>query len=296
MKYKDYYATLGVARTATPDEIRLAYRKAARKFHPDVSKEKNAEERFKEVQEAYEVLKDADKRASYDQLGSNYRAGQQFRPPPGWEGRFGGGGGGGGPGFTDLGGFSDFFSSMFGAGAGAAPGRRQPAAEQDVGEIEVSLEDVFRGTRRRIALLSEGRERVVDLQVPAGVADGQALRIAGEAGRPGVRVRVRYLSHPFFAVAGRDLTLELPLSPWEAALGARVEVPTLAGPVDLRIPEGAQSGQKLRLRSRGLPGSPPGDQLVMIRIVVPPADTPAAREAWERLREGFSFDARADWP
>ena len=296
MKYKDYYATLGVARTATPDEIRLAYRKAARKFHPDVSKEKNAEERFKEAQEAYEVLKDADKRASYDQLGSNYRAGQQFRPPPGWEGRFGAGGGAGGPAFTDLGGFSDFFASMFGAGAGAASGRRQPAAEQEVGEIEVSLEDVFRGTRRRIALQSEGRERVVDLQVPAGVAAGQALRIAGEAGRPGVRVRVRYLSHPFFAVAGRDLTLELPLSPWEAALGARVEVPTLAGPVDLRIPEGAQSGQKLRLRGRGLPGSPPGDQLVMIRIVVPPADTPAAREAWERLRDGFNFDARADWP
>lgn len=299
MKYKDYYATLGVARTASADEIRLAYRKAARKYHPDVSKEKNAEERFKEVQEAYEVLKDADKRASYDQLGSNYRAGQQFRPPPGWEGRFGGGTGAGGPGFADLGGFSDFFASMFGAaagGAGAAHGRRQAEAEQEVGEIEVSLEDVFRGTRRRVSLQSEGRERVVDLQVPVGIGDGQALRIAGEAGRPGVRVRVRYLSHPFFTVEGRDLTLELPLSPWEAALGTRVEVPTLAGPVDLRIPAGAQSGQKLRLRGRGLPGSPPGDQLVVVRIVVPPAETPEDRERWERLRDGFSFDARADWP
>ena len=301
MKFKDYYATLGVARTATADEIRLAYRKAARKYHPDVSKEKNAEERFKEAQEAYEVLRDTDKRASYDQLGSNYRAGQSFRPPPGWEGRFGGGGGAG---FSDLNGFSDFFSSRFGgaagAGAGFGPagrgGRRAAEAEQEIGEIEVSLEDVFRGTKRRLALQSEGRERTVELQVPAGVADGQALRIAGEAGRPAVRVRVRYLDHPFYSVAGRDVSIELPLSPWEAALGTKVEMPTLAGPVEMRIPAGAQSGQKLRLRGRGLPGSPAGDQLVMVRIVVPPAESPAAREAWERMRGELSFDARADWP
>jgi curved DNA-binding protein len=288
MKFKDYYATLGVARTASADEIRLAYRKAARKYHPDVSKEKNAEEKFKEVQEAYEVLKDADKRASYDQLGSNYRAGQSFRPPPGWEGRFGGGAGGGSAGFSDLNGFSDFFASMFGGAAGGAGARG--------GEIEVSLEDVFRGTKRRLALQSEGRERIVELQVPAGVADGQALRIAGEAGRPAVRVRVRYLAHPFYTVSGRDVSIELPVSPWEAALGTRVEMPTLAGPVELRVPAGAQSGQKLRLRGRGLPGSPAGDQLVMIRIVIPPAESAAAREAYERMRDEFSFDARADWP
>jgi curved DNA-binding protein len=303
MKFKDYYATLGVARTATADEIRLAYRKAARKYHPDVSKEKNAEERFKEAQEAYEVLRDTDKRASYDQLGSNYRAGQSFRPPPGWEGRFGGGGGAG---FSDLNGFSDFFSSMFGGaagaaggagfGAGARGGRRQPETEQEIGEIEVSLEDVFRGTKRRLSLQSEGRERIVELQVPAGVADGQALRIAGEAGRPAVRVRVRYLAHPFYSVAGRDVSIELPVSPWEAALGTRVGMPTLAGPVELRVPAAAQSGQKLRLRGRGLPGSPPGDQLVILRIVIPPAESPAAREAYERMRDEFAFDARADWP
>jgi curved DNA-binding protein len=298
MKFKDYYATLGVARTATADEIRLAYRKAARKYHPDVSKEKNAEEKFKEAQEAYEVLRDADKRASYDQLGSNYRAGQSFRPPPGWEGRSGGGAG-----FSDLNGFSDFFASMFGGaaggagfGAGGRGGRQGQGAEQEIGEIEVSLEDVFRGTRRRLALQSDGRERTVELQVPAGVADGQALRIAGEAGRPAVRVRVRYLAHPFYGVTGRDVSIELPLSPWEAALGTKVEVPTLAGAVDLRIPAGAQSGQKLRLRGRGLPGTPPGDQLVIVRIVVPPAESPAARAAYERMREEFSFDARADWP
>lgn len=291
MKFKDYYETLGVNRSATGDEIRLAYRKLARKYHPDVSREKDAEEKFKEVQEAYEVLKDGEKRASYDQLGRNYRAGQQFRPPPDWEGRFGGAAGGG-PGFTDLNGFSDFFASMFGA-QGA---RRAPGTEAEVGQVEVALEDVYTGLRRRISLREQGRERTVDLQVPAGVTDGQALRIAGDGGRPGVLVRIRYLSHPYFTVQGKDVSIDVPLAPWEAALGTKVEAPTLGGKVDLRIPAGAQSGQKLRLRGRGLPGSPPGDQLVILRIVAPPADSAAAREAYERMQKEFTFDARAEWP
>jgi curved DNA-binding protein len=288
MKFKDYYETLGVARAAGADEIKLAYRKLARKYHPDVSREKNAEEKFKEVQEAYEVLKDTEKRASYDQLGRNYRDGQQFRPPPGWEGRFGGGAGAQ---FTDLNGFSDFFSSLFGASRG-----RQREAEAEAGQLEISLEEAFAGTRRRVSLQEQGRARTIDVQIPAGVADGQALRIAGEPGRPGILVRVRYLAHPFYSVQGRDVIIELPLAPWEAALGTRVEVPTLGGKVDLRVPAGAQSGQKLRLRARGLPGKPAGDQLVQLAIVTPPAQTDAAREAYERMRRDLDFDARADWP
>jgi curved DNA-binding protein len=301
MKYKDYYETLGVSRTANADEVKLAYRKLARKYHPDVSKERNAEEKFKEVQEAYEVLKDAEKRASYDQLGRNYRAGQQFRPPPGWEEQFGGAGGaGGGAHFTDLNGFSDFFSSLFGAaaggGQGGGPRRRESEAEEEAGQLEISLEDAFRGTKRRVILNEQGHARTIDVQIPAGVADGQALRIARESGRPGVLVRIKYLSHPFFSVQGKDVTIELPLAPWEAALGAKVEVPTLGGEVDLRVPAGAQSGQKLRLKGRGLPGKPGGDQLVEIRIVTPAAQTATAREAYERMRKEFEFDARADWP
>jgi curved DNA-binding protein len=301
MKYKDYYQTLGVSRGANADEVKLAYRKLARKYHPDVSKEKNAEEKFKEVQEAYEVLKDADKRASYDQLGRNYRAGQQFRPPPGWEGQFGeAGGAGGGAQFTDLNGFSDFFSSLFGAAAGAAHGgarqRHESEAEAEAGQLEISLEDAYRGTKRRVILNEQGHARTIDVQIPAGVADGQALRIAREAGRPGILVRIKYLSHPFYSVQGKDVSIELPLAPWEAALGAKVEVPTLGGKVDLRIPAGAQSGQKLRLKGRGLPGTPGGDQLVEIRIVAPAAQSAAAREAYERMRKELDFDARADWP
>ena len=301
MKYKDYYETLGVSRSANADEIKLAYRKLARKFHPDVSKEKNAEEKFKEVQEAYEVLKDAEKRASYDQLGRNYRAGQQFRPPPGWEGQFGeAGGASGGAQFTDLNGFSDFFSSLFGAAAGGGMGgarrHREGQAEAEAGQLEISLEDAYRGTRRRVILNEQGHARTIDVQIPAGIVDGQAMRIAGDSGRAGILVRVKYLSHPFYSVQGKDVLIELPLAPWEAALGAKVEVPTLGGKVDLRVPAGTQSGQKLRLEGRGLPGKPSGDQLVEIRIVTPAAETAAAKEAYERMRKEFDFDARADWP
>ena len=286
MQFKDYYDTLGVSRGAPAEEIKRAYRKLARRYHPDVSKEKNAEAKFKDVQEAYEVLKDPEKRASYDQLGRNYRSGQQFRPPPDWEQHFGHSGT---HRFSDLNGFSDFFSSLFGGGAGPSP------PEEDAGVLDITVEEAFEGTRRRVALQEGGRP--MEVQVPAGIADGQILRI-GVAGaqRGALLFRIKMRPHPLYAVDGRDVRVELPLAPWEAALGAKVAVPTLGGTVELTIPAGAQSGQKLRLRGRGMPGSPPGDQLVILKLVTPAGDTREAREAYERMKRDFRFDARAGWP
>jgi curved DNA-binding protein len=293
MQFKDYYETLGVARGAAADELKRAYRKLARKYHPDVSKERNAEEKFKNVQEAYEVLKDPEKRAAYDQLGRNYRSGQQFRPPPEWEQRYGATGE---QRFSDMNGFSDFFSSLFGgaaAGAGGNAGFAQPDAE--AGQIDVSIEEAFTGTRRRVTISESGRTRLVDVQIPSGVTDGQALRIGGP-GRGAMIVRVKLRPHPVFALQGKDVQVELPLAPWEAALGAKIPVPTLGGIVELTIPAGAQSGQKLRLRGRGFPGTPSGDQFVSIKLVTPIAETPAAKEAYERMRREFNFNPRASWP
>jgi curved DNA-binding protein len=309
MQFKDYYDTLGVTRGASAEEIKRAYRKLARKFHPDVSKEKNAEAKFKNVQEAYEVLKDPSKRATYDQLGRDYRPGQQFRPPPGWNQHFSQSGS---HRFSDLNGFSDFFSSLFGGpggnfggagsglggaggaggfgGAGASSGA-QP--EADAGVLEVTVEEVFAGTKRRVTIHEGGRPRQVDVQIPAGIEDGRALRIAGGATRSALIFRIKVRPHSLYTLHGKDVHIELPVAPWEAALGARVAVPTLGGPVELTVPPGAQSGQKLRLRGRGLPG---GDQLVIIKLVTPAAETSQAREAYERMRREFKFDPRAQWP
>jgi len=294
MQYKDYYEILGVTRSADADEMKRAYRKLARKFHPDVSKEKNAEEKFKEVQEAYEVLRDADKRAAYDQLGRNFRNGQQFRPPPDWAQRFGQSRG---QRFSDLNGFSDFFASLFGgAGSGSSGFGGAAHAEADAGHLDVTVEEAFAGTKRRVTLNENGRPRLVDVQIPAGVTDGQSLRIAGTGGRASLVFRIRLRPHHLYEVVGKDVQIELPLAPWEAALGAKVAVPTLGGTVELTVPAGAQSGQKLRLRSRGLPGNPGGDQLVTIKLVTPAAQSKAAKEAYERMKRDFSFDPRADWP
>jgi curved DNA-binding protein len=291
MQYRDYYEILGVTRGADADEVKRAYRKMARKFHPDVSKERNAEEKFKEVQEAYEVLRDADKRAAYDQLGRDFRNGQQFRPPPDWSQRFGQGGG---QRFSDLNGFSDFFSSLFGgSGVGAAGAGH---ADADAGHLDVSVEEAFAGTKRRVMLNEGGRQRQVDVQIPAGVTEGQSLRIPGIGGRNSLIFRIRLRPHHVYEVAGKDVQIELPLAPWEAALGAKIAVPTLGGTVELTVPGGAQSGKKLRLRGRGLPGSPAGDQIVTIKMVTPVAKTAAARETYERMRQEFNFDPRADWP
>jgi curved DNA-binding protein len=290
MQYKDYYEILGVKRSSDADEIKRAYRKLARKFHPDVSKEKNAEDRFKEVQEAYEVLRDSDKRAAYDQLGRDFRNGQQFRPPPDWSQRFGHSGG---QRFSELNGFSDFFSSLFG---GAGVGGNGAQGDADAGPLDITVEEAFTGTKRRVSLNEGGRPRQVDVHVPAGVTEGQSLRIAGAGGRPSLIFRIRLRAHHLYEVVGRDVQIELPLAPWEAAMGAKVAVPTLGGQVELSVPAGALSGQKLRLRGRGFPGTPPGDQLVTIRLVTPAAQSAAAKEAYERMKKDFDFDPRADWP
>jgi curved DNA-binding protein len=289
MQYRDYYEILGLKRSADADEVKRAYRKLARKFHPDVSKEKNAEDKFKEVQEAYEVLRDSEKRAAYDQLGRDFRNGQQFRPPPDWSQRFGSSGG---QRFSDLNGFSDFFSSLFG-GSGAGAGNFGQA-DSDAGHLDVTVEEAFTGTKRRVTLNEHGRQRQVEVQIPAGVTEGQPLRIA--AGRASLIFRIRLRPHHLYEVAGKDVQIELPLAPWEAALGAKVAVPTLGGTVELTVPAGAQSGQKLRLRARGLPGNPAGDQMVTIKLVTPTAHSATEKEAYERMKRDFKFDPRADWP
>jgi curved DNA-binding protein len=310
MQFKDYYDTLGVKRGASADEVKRAYRKLARKYHPDVSKERNAEAKFKDVQEAYEVLKDPEKRATYDRLGRDYRPGQQFRPPPDWDQHFGQPGG---QRFSDLNGFSDFFSTLFGGAGGPGSGFGGPAgspggsapgghgasrrqADAEAGVVEVTVEEAFAGTKRRVGINEAGRSRQVDVQIPAGIAEGQALRIGGGPGHSALIFRVKVLAHPLYQLNGKDVQIELPLAPWEAALGARVAVPTLGGTVELTIPPGAQSGQRLRLRGRGMPASPNGDQLVIIKLVTPAAETVKAREAYERMKRELDFDPRAGWP
>lgn len=314
MEYKDYYKLLGVERGASQDDIKRAYRRLARKYHPDVSKEPDAEQRFKEVAEAYEVLKDPEKRQMYDQLGSNWRAGQDFRPPPEWE--FHGGRAGGA---ADFGDFSDFFESLFGGGYGgrqagfesffadrAAGGRR---GEDQTARLSVTLEEAYSGATRTIAFEAvepdasgrlRRRERSLRVKVPAGVANGQRIRLPGQgapgpAGKPGdLYLDIHITPHRVFHLRGRDIHLDLPVAPWEAALGASLKVPTLGGRVGMKIPPGSQSGRKLRLRGRGLPGNPPGEQYVTLRIVNPPVTSAKDRQAFETLARQFDFDPRAD--
>ena len=286
MQYRDYYEVLGVTRSADADAVKRAYRKLARKYHPDVSKVKNAETKFKELQEAYEALRDPEKRAAYDQLGRDYRTGQQFRPLPDWSQRFGHSGS---QRFSDVNGFSDFFSTLFGGAAGAPP------PEADAGHLEVTVEEAFAGTKRRVTLNEGGRARSVDVQIPPGVSEGQSLRIAGGGGASLI-FRIRLRPHALYVPQGKDVQIELPLAPWEAALGAKVAVPTLGGTVELTVPAGAQSGQKLRLRGRGFPGTPSGDQIVSIKLVTPAAGSSQAKAAYERMKKEFNFDPRADWP
>jgi curved DNA-binding protein len=314
MKFKDYYQTLGVERAASVDDVKRAYRRLARKYHPDVSKEPDAEARFKEVGEAYEVLKDPEKRAAYDQLGANWRAGQDFTPPPGWESRFDGGDlgrGFAGQGFD----FSDFFESLFGGSAGArgagfAPGRgprghprARRGADQHV-RVRLGLAEAYAGVERSLQVQSRApdggvKARTLRVKIPGGVTDRRQIRLAGQgqAGLGGGPAGDLYLEvvldpHPMFSVDGRDVTVTVPVAPWEAALGATVEVPTLAGAVDLKVPAGSQSGRKLRLKGRGLGGASPGDQYVVLQIVNPPLDTDKARSLYEKMAEELAFDPR----
>ncbi len=304
MEYKDYYKILGVPRNANKDQIKSAYRKLARKYHPDVSKESQAEQRFKEVNEANEVLKDPEKRAAYDALGSNWRAGQDFRPPPGGGGGFGG--------FKrefnaeDVDQFSDFFASIFGSGfRRERPQQRQRGMDQNT-RIQISLEDAYQGATRQIRLdsphagsTSDPGARTLNVRIPAGVIQGQQIRLTGQ-GAPGsggngdLFLEVDFAPHPLFRAEGKDIHLTLPIAPWEAALGATVPVPTLGGTVSLRIPPGAQSNQRLRLKGRGLPGKTPGDAFVQFEIVNPPAGDDQAQKAYRKLAEQFGdFNPRA---
>ncbi len=295
MRFKDYYETLGVKRDASRDDVKRAYRRLARKYHPDVSKEANAESRFKEVGEAYEVLKDPEKRAAYDRFGKDWKHGQEFRPPPGWERQFDFGGGG----FSGPSGFSDFFETLFGHGGFAdARGPMRAKGGDQSARIEIPLEDAYHGATRTITL----RGRTLSVKIPRGVMEGQRIRLGGQGGSgPGggpagdLYLTVTCAAHPLFKAEGRDVHLKLPVAPWEAALGATVPVPTLGGKVDLRIPRGSRAGQTLRLKGRGLPGRPNGDQYVALEIVAPPADTPEAESLYRKMAESMRFDPRADF-
>jgi len=297
MQFKDYYDILGVSADATDAAIKSAYRKLARKFHPDVSKESGAEEKFKSVNEAYEALKDPAKRRAYDQLrASGYRPGDDFHPPPHF-------GDGADFNFSDMhgeGGFSDFFESLFGRGQGGArPGPRRGRDLQ--ARIEIPLATAFSGGRERIALRDgNGAERTLEVKIPAGVLPGQQIRLAGQgsSGSQGaaagdLMLEIAIREDPRFRLEGRDVHLTLPIAPWEAALGATITVPTLGGAVDLKIPAGSDSGKRMRLRGRGMPGAAPGDQFVTLEIHAPHADTAAQRELYERMRDAFAFDPRA---
>jgi len=296
MKYKDYYKIFGVQRSASQDEIKKAYRKLARKYHPDVSKERGAEEKFKGINEAYEVLKDPEKRTAYDQLGANWKAGQNFRPPSGWEDMFSFRAGGVGT----FGDFSEFFESLFGGGLKRGRQRQRrgfatKGADQNA-QIDVELERAYHGGQQ---ILSFANGKTLQVKIPAGVKNGQRIRLAGQ-GSPGsggaaagdFYLEVNLLPHKMFRADGRDIYIDLPVTPWEAALGATVSVPTLGGTVELKIPGGSQSGGKLRLKRRGLPGSPAGDQYVVIQIAIPPADNKKNRQYYKEMADRFNFDPR----
>lgn len=329
MQYKDYYEALGLPRTATQDDIKKSYRKLARKYHPDVSKLADAEARFKEINEANEVLKDPEKRAAYDQMGSQWKAGQEFRPPPNWDegfefrggqapgGGFGGGGSSGGPGAGADFDASDFFESLFGRrgrSGGAGPQRSASRQGQDThAKVLIDLEDAYRGAERSISLRvakegADGRvaldERRLDVHIPKGIRPGKHLRLSGQ-GAPGIGgapagdlyLEIDFNPHSRFRVDGGDVYVDLPVAPWEAALGATVDVQTPDGAVQLSVPKGSSAGRKLRLRGRGLPApkasAVAGDLYAVISVALPPADTDDARDAYEAMGKAFAgFDPR----
>ncbi|TXI78303.1 MAG: J domain-containing protein [Dokdonella sp.] len=297
MQFKDYYDALGVKPDASDAEIKRAYRKLARKYHPDVSKEAGAEEKIKAVNEAYEALKDPERRREYDQLrAGGYRAGDEFRPPPNWQGRRGAAGDGG---FGDAD-FSDFFESLFGRGAGPRS-RGGPRRGSDVqARIQIDIKSAFTGSRERITLRDPTQgERTLEVKIPAGIEPGRQIRLNGQ-GNPGAAggpagdllLEVAFHDDPRFRLDGRNVVCVLPVSPWEAALGATVTVPTLAGEVDLRIPAGSDSGRKLRLRGRGWPGKEPGDQIVVVEVHAPAAETDEQKKIYESMAKAFAFNPR----
>jgi curved DNA-binding protein len=310
MKYKDYYATLGVSKTASADEIKKAYRKLARKYHPDVSKEKDAKDKFQDVSEAYETLKDQEKRAAYDQLGS-FQPGQDFNPPPGWEQQFSGGEFS----FDDLD-LADLFASLGGHARSRGFGGRRTRADMPIpGEdydvtAQITLEQAYHGTVVELKLQmpeydEHGRVRRVphdfSARIPKGVADGERLRLAGKGGKGlnggrngDLYLNVKLAPHRVFRVSGRDLYLDLPLAPWEAVLGATVDIPTLGGVVRLRVKPNTQAGQQLRLAKRGLPKpGHEGDLFAIVQIAIPPESTEPEQALYKSLAETSKFDPRA---
>jgi curved DNA-binding protein len=308
VEFKDYYKVMGVARDATDAQIKQAYRKLARKYHPDVSKEKDAETRFKELGEAYEVLKSAEKRAAYDQLGQGPRPGENFRPPPDWGSGFEFSGAGPHAGSAGGADYSDFFESLFGgAAAGGRRGGRQ--SEDHHAKVLLDLDATLQGGSRQFTLRlpeidAEGRlvtkERTLNVTIPKGILPGQTIRLAGQGsvGRPGgtagdLYIEVEFQPHPLYRVDGRDLYLELPVAPWEAALGATAKTPTPGGVVDLKVPAGSRSGTQLRLKGRGIPAAAPGDFYVVLQIALPPASDEKSKEAYRAMAAAMPFNPRA---
>jgi curved DNA-binding protein len=312
VNYNDYYKVMGVERGASHDEIKRAYRKLARKYHPDVSKEADAEERFKELGEAYAVLKDPEKRAAYDDLGNNWQSGQEFKPPPDWGTGFEFSGSGKDD--AGAGAYSDFFDSLFGRRArdgyspGAARGFRG-RGEDHHAKVQIDLADAYDGATTSIHLRTpevDGtghvvtNERTLNVRIPRGVRAGQKIRLPGQ-GAPGqgggeagdLYLDIEFKPHRFYRPDGKDVYIDVPLTPWEAALGATIKVPTPAGALDMKIPPGARSGQKLRLKGRGIPGKPPGDIFVILGITAPPANSDADRKVYETMRTQMPYNPRS---
>ena len=310
MDYKDYYKIIGVNRDAKSDEIKRAYRKLARKYHPDVSKEKDAEAKFKEVGEAYEVLKDPEKRAAYDQLGSSWQAGQDFHPPPNWDAgfEFNSGYGNGSDGSS-----SDFFDSLFGQSSGARSSYQHYSNSRSRGQdhhakILIDISDSYNGVIRDIVLKTPeideygklvNKQRTLNVKIPKGVKQGQKIRLAaqgskGMGGGPSgdLYLEVEFNTHPVFSVEDRDVYIKLPVAPWEAALGATVTLPTPVSKLDLKIPPGSSGGNKLRLKGQGIPGELPGDIIVILEVSIPAAKSEAEKEIYRNMEKTFKFYPR----
>ncbi|NNE22350.1 MAG: DnaJ domain-containing protein [Rhizobiales bacterium] len=305
MEYRDYYAALEVGRDATQDEIKRAYRKLARKYHPDLNKDKGAEERFKEIGEANDVLSDPEKRAAYDQLGSGYRPGQEFQPPPDWDAGFEYSGAG------DEAAFSEFFENLFGGARQAQRAQRSQfhtRGQDHHARIMIDLEDAFAGAERAIQLkmpkvTADGRvvseSRTLNVSIPKGVHSGQHIRLKGQ-GSPGfgegkagdLYLEIDFSPHPLYHVEGKDVYLNLPVAPWEAALGGKVKAPTPQGTVDLTIPANSAQGRKLRLKHRGIPGKPPGDFYAVLQISLPPAKDEKSKKLYQAMADELSFNPR----
>ncbi len=306
MQYKDYYKIMGLSRNAPQDDVKRAYRKLAKKYHPDVSKEPNAEAKFKELGEAYEVLKDPQKRAAYDKLGSHWKAGEDFRPPPNWDHGFGTMGGN----FTGDGIFSDFFEQLFGQAASlnaeAARRRPQTRGQDSHAKIYIDLEDSLHGATRNISLSAAEKDaqdpakpRNLNIKIPKGIKPGQHIRLEGQGapgssdGKPGnLLLEIVFNKHPIYQVSETDIYLDLPVTPWEAALGATIKIPTPEGNIDLKIPPNSKQGSKLRLKGRGLPAKTPGDFYVVLQLTLPPANTERAKEIYQTMQQELDFNPR----